>query len=305
MATPPPIWSGVSAAPPVLEPMLSEVDLAPLEEEVDDAPVEANPEPAPPAAAPQQESVGKVIAFPTPHALRPPPSSGGYALDAMPLPPLPPPPLPNLQRPPRKAPKHTSQLSFMRLGLLVVVGVFVLLLGRAYVQDTAATVLPPHPAMLAEATSGDVPEPEPVVAPYAMMESELRAQMSLDLLEADSETSFEEALLIELGRVKLDVSSVRVSVGEWAGRKRDVPQSAEFRIKLRFRTGEIDRELAAVGLVVGKYIQRYSLDVGHFEVVMEQPNGELLSHRLNPEASRKFYIQRLDLMAFLEALSLP
>ena len=123
------------------------------------------------------------------------------------------------------------------------------------------------------------------------------------LLEASSEVNFEEALLIELGRVKLDVSSVRVTVGEWAGRKRDVPQNAEFRIKLRFRSGEIDRELAAVGLVVGKYIQRYSLDVGHFEVVMEQPSGELSGYRINPEAARKFYIQRLDLMTYLEELS--
>jgi hypothetical protein len=141
-----------------------------------------------------------------------------------------------------------------------------------------------------------------VMAPYAMMESELRAQMSLDLLEASTEVNFEEALLIELGRVKLDVSSVRVTVGEWAGRKRDVPQTAEFRIKLRFRSGELDRELSAVGLVVGKYIQRYSLDVGHFEVVIEQPGGMHLGYVMDPEAARKLYIQRIDLVTFLESL---
>jgi hypothetical protein len=185
---------------------------------------------------------------------------------------------------------------------LVGVGVVILLLGRAYVRDTSATVLPPHPATLAEAKPSEGAETAAVMAPYALMESELRAQMSLDLLEASTEVNFEEALLIELGRVKLDVSSVRVTVGEWAGRKRDVPQTAEFRIKLRFRSGELDRELSAVGLVVGKYIQRYSLDVGHFEVVIEQPGGMHLGYVMDPEAARKLYIQRIDLVTFLESL---
>ena len=71
---------------------------------------------------------------------------------------------------------------------------------------------------------------------------------------------------------------------------------------LRFRSGELDRELSAVGLVVGKYIQRYSLDVGHFEVVIEQPGGMLLGYVMDPEAARKLYIQRIDLVTFLESL---
>ncbi len=277
--------------PLVLEPVLSEQDLAPL-----DAPTSAEPEPE----SEPEEPPGKVIAFPGSRPRRTV-SDGGYALDERPLHHLPPPPLPELQFPERarKPPRHTATLSFMRLASLVGLGVVVLLLARAYVVDTAGTVLPPHPAVAAQG-GGEVPA-EPAVDPYAMMESQLRAQMSLDLMEAPSEAIFEEALLIELGRVKLDVASVRVTVGEWAGRKRDVPQSAEFRIKLRFRSGELDRELAGIGLVVGKYIQRYSLEVTHFEVIIEHPDGEAFRYRIDPEAARKFYIQRISLREFLEA----
>ncbi len=125
--------------------------------------------------------------------------------------------------------------------------------------------------------------------------------MSLDLLEVTSESTFEEALFIELGRVKLDVASVRVTATDWAGRNRDVPKSAEFRVQLRFRSGELDRELAAVGLVLGKYIQRYSLEVPYLEVVMASPEGgDAKLFQLEPDSARRFYIQRVDLKEFLE-----
>jgi hypothetical protein len=282
---------------PILEPVLLEAKFAPI------VPPAEPIEPAPPVL-PEAEPPGQLIAFPGTQTRRPSSSSGGYALDDHALHDhahrLPPPPLPDLQRSPRKPPRYTATLSYLRLGTLVGVGVLILLLARAYVIDTARTVLPPHPSTTAQGSGGDG-SADVEADPYVMMESELRAQMSLDLLEATSESTFEEALLIELGRVKLDVASVRVTVVEWAGRKRDVPQSAAFRVKLRYRSGEVDRELAAVGLVVGKYIQRYSLDVEEFEVVMEQPgDGEAKLYRVDSEVARRFYIQRVALHGYLE-----
>ena len=282
------------SAPPVIAPELEVGDLAPIE----------GIEPSPPAPAKPEvsEPPGKIIAFPAERTRRQVRTDGGYALAQRPVHRLPPPPLPDLPRPSPRPVRTTTQLSIMRLSMLVLAGVLLLLLGRAYVLDTAATILPPHPATLAEVETSEGEAPEAAPDPYALLESELRGQMSLDLLSVTSEGEFEEALLIELGRVKLDVASVRVAVEDWAGRKRDVPQAADFQIRLRFRSGELDRELAAVGLVVGKYIQRYSLDVSRFDVVMEHSEGGFYRYRINSEAARKFYIQRIDLVGYLEAL---
>ena len=287
--------------PLVLEPVLSDADIAPLEEPgvaqggeppaAEDASVDS--------AAGEEAAPGQVIAFPSLHSHRDPSASGGYALDDRPLHRLPPPPLPDLQRTLRKPPRYTATLSYLRLCMLVVIGVLLLLVGRAYVLDTARMVLPPHPSTASQGAADSVTEP--LIDPYAMLESELRAQMSLDLLEVTSESTFEEALFIELGRVKLDVASVRVTATDWAGRNRDVPKSAEFRLRLRFRSGELDRELAAVGLVLGKYIQRYSLEVPYLEVVMASPEGgEAKMFQLEPDSARRFYIQRVDLKEYLE-----
>lgn len=287
----------ISSVPSVLEPVLSDADIAPLEEPgVPPAAAEIAPAGDAVAAEPPP---GQVIAFPSRRVHRETSTSGGYALDDSLLPRLPPPPLPDLRRTLHKPPRYTTTLSYLRLSMLVVIGVLLLLVGRAYVLDTARTVLPPHPSTAAPGAADRAGEP--LIDPYTMLESELRAQMSLDLLEVTSESTFEEALFIELGRVKLDVASVRVTATDWAGRNRDVPKSAEFRIQLRFRSGELDRELAAVGLVLGKYIQRYSLEVPYLEVVMASPEGgDAKLFQLEPDSARRFYIQRVDLKEFLE-----
>ena len=289
------------AVPSVLEPVLSDADIAPLEEAGEpqgDEPPAVEETPNDDTAA-EEPAPGQVIAFPSLRPHREATASGGYALDDRPLHRLPPPPLADLQRPLRKPPRHTATLSYLRLGMLIVIGVLLLLVGRAYVLDTARTVLPPHPSTASQGAADSVTAP--LIDVYTMLESELRAQMSLDLLEVTSESTFEEALFIELGRVKLDVASVRVTATDWAGRNRDVPKSAEFRVRLRFRSGELDRELAALGLVLGKYIQRYSLEVPYLEVVMESPEGgEAEMFRLEPDIARRFYIQRVDLKEYLE-----
>ena len=280
------------SAPLLMEPVLSEGDLTPLDPEETSGPESAEPP-------------GKIIAFPAERTRRQAVTEGGYALAPDPpihrlRPPRSMPPL-SLPIPQQKKIRHRNPyLSWTRLGLMIGVGVLILLVGRSYVLDTAGTVLPPHPSTLSENPDGTL-----IVAasdPYELMESQLRSQMSLDLMGVGTEGSFEEALLIELGRVKLDVASVRVSVTDWAGRKRDMPQSAEFRVRLRSRPDELDRELAGVGLVIGKYIQRYSLSVSHFEVVSERGDGGVFRYMIDADVARRFYIQRVELMGFLESL---
>ena len=66
------------------------------------------------------------------------------------------------------------------------------------------------------------------VSPYDALEDDLRAQLMEGILDITGETAFEDALLIELRRVRVDVRSVRVSILTWAGRNKDVPDEVSF-----------------------------------------------------------------------------
>lgn len=315
--------SGPSAPrPPAEEPVeLPPAALTPVEEE------RPRPEPVG-ASAPSgprmvidaaRRPSGKVIAFPARATAPRPETAGANALapvvepvEPVPLrpPPRPPRPVPVLEPAPSPA---APAVRWVRVGALLLVGVLLLLLLRWYVVGQAnerfqpvagpAPVLP-APAAPPEPAPPPVPAEAPAAAPaadepYAELERQLRGLMLSDVRDASGEEAIEDALHVELDAVRVNVLRVDATVVGWAGRKRDQPKVLELRVDLQSDAGRLDTDLGAVGLVVGKYVQRYGFEMPRFEVVFEGIGEAPLKLALDPEASRLLYIGRKTMLDYL------
>ena len=138
------------------------------------------------------------------------------------------------------------------------------------------------------------------VNPYETLEDELRDQLMEGLLDIPGEGEFEDALLIELRRVRVDVRSVRVKILTWAGRRQDLPDQVSFNLKVMARDGELDRDLGALGLVMGKYIQHYGLQAVELNVILSSEDG-LRKVVMDPEVARRYFTHRVSLERFLQS----
>ena len=237
--------------------------------------------------------VAEVIAFPT----RSHSTYGSAALAADPLPLL----------LPRGADDETTtggRTRWMRLVLFAGLLFSALFVLRWYVKTTSSedfasaadiAVAPPPPAGMTPARA----EGPGVDAVYAVMEDELRGRLMPQTRDIAKDGDLEEALLIELTRQRVEVKRVQARVQTWTGRRGDVPQVADFQIWVKSKPGELDRELAAVGLVVGKYINFYSLEVPLFDVTFEGLGPTPRRQSIDPNAARYFYRQRLNIVDFL------
>jgi hypothetical protein len=138
------------------------------------------------------------------------------------------------------------------------------------------------------------------VSPYDTLEDELREQLMEGILDITGQTEFEDALLIELRRVRVDVRSVRVKIQSWAGRNNDLPDEVSFNLKVVAHDGELDRDLGALGLVLGKYIQHYGLQATELNIILSADDG-MRKLQMNPEMSRRYFTHRLSLERFLSS----
>jgi hypothetical protein len=174
-----------------------------------------------------------------------------------------------------------------------------------YVNSNATAHFASRSKVVAAATP-ELPPPltaveiEEEVSPYEMVEDTLRNELMEGILDIPGETEFEDALLIELRRVRVDVRSVRVKIATWAGRKRDIPDEVSFQIKVVARDGELDRDLGGLGLVLGKYIQHYGLQVTNLDIVLSADDG-LRKVQMNPEIARRYFTHRVSLERFLSS----
>jgi len=142
-------------------------------------------------------------------------------------------------------------------------------------------------------------EPERPADVYDALLSELHGRMADGAVDVEGDDGLETALLIELSRMGLDIQSVKAEVKTWAGPKKNpIPEDVEIRVTLNTR-GEIERELASVGLVVGKYVLHYGLNADLFEVRLSTPGGATRVRALNANAAARLYGGRSDLVTFL------
>ena len=215
-------------------------------------------------------------------------------------------------KPPRSTTRLGSQVRPLLLLGTAAIGIAFALLVVKHIESTSKTVLDPM-SRLPEAE-----QPEPVQAPvptaeveaddgvfYEEMERELRNRMMSGTVTITRDDDLETALMIELSRLDIHARHVHAPILRWGGRRGDVPLDVEIKIWYPGVEGELDQELASVGLVVGKYAQHYSLDVRAFEVFIEGDDGAQRKHNIDIDAARQFYLRRSTLVKFLAGDEAP
>ncbi len=284
-------------------------------------PVSAPAAPAPAARAAAQSGPGergKVIAFPT---LPGAPVAGPHALQPIAPEPL---SIPLVEVAP--PPPPTGGTRWGRLVAFAVV-VFVFMgSATAWVRHHASqsfdAPLRPRPQAAAPSRPGPTPgsqAPPPMPAAAAApaapggggptdelsrLEDELRARMRPRPQEVSATASLEDALYVELSRMSLRRLRVEAQVLTWAGRKVQEPKVAE--VVVRFESaGELDRELAAIGLVMGKYVQAYGIEVPRFEAIVEGLDELPRRQSIDAERARLFYVERIGVVDFLRGMHKP
>ncbi len=166
---------------------------------------------------------------------------------------------------------------------------------RTISPSTAAS----KPATTVESASGGIDVSASGVEIYGAMEDDLRTRLMDGILPVDNDEALESALLVELSRFRLKVISIDASVIRWGGRHSDMPQEAGIRIWYQGREGELDRELAAIGLVTGKYIRHFDLEVPYLDVIIQDDSGRRRARKLDPREASRFYLQRISIVDFL------
>jgi len=93
---------------------------------------------------------------------------------------------------------------------------------------------------------------------------------------------------------------VRAPVINWtrAGSNR-VPEVADVQVQIRSE-GELDREFAAIAMVVGKYLTHYDMTLSQFKVAVETESGELRGRSFDPMAARDLYAFRISLQEYFD-----
>lgn len=248
---------------------------------------------------------GKIIAFPQERTH--PNTDGAYALA--------PDTFPRLTLPPPK-PVQTSTLEVLsytvrwqRLIPIVGVGLMGIAVVWFWFYEQANATFPPHPDTVQTVRPDTLPadvevqfEPQQIQDNYDRLEQDIRQRTSMNVALIRSAEELEDTMYVELHQAGLDLVSAQTEVLRWGGPQQDVPKSTNFRIRIRSREGQLDRELGTVALIVGKYIDRYDMEVPQFEVILESPQQEPIRWRLDAETARYLFEQRLSLWQFLNNL---
>ncbi len=155
------------------------------------------------------------------------------------------------------------------------------------------------PAVLA---LGGTDAPQQGADAYLDMDNEIRGQWLERPRDIGGASGLEEALLVELPCMCAKLK-VRAPVTRWGGHKGQEPQAADFLIRYSPRPGELDRELAAIALVVGRYLSIYRLDSERLTVELEGPDGVLRRVKMPPKEALRLYEQQVSLVDFLTQLA--
>jgi hypothetical protein len=204
---------------------------------------------------------------------------------------------PSSRRP--KAPPPLLRTS--RVLAMVLVGVFAVMLGYAWIRMSAYTGA--GAGTFEARTTPVVPSAEAIAPPSPLVEldAQLRADLTPHPRDVKAKGDLSNALMIELLRQRLDVVDATGNVTKWIGRKGDEPKIAEVRISYR-SGGDMSRELGAIALVVGRYKRFYRMDVPVFEVTELGTRGLT---KIDAEKAEAYYQARLTLEGLLTSLTGP
>lgn len=182
------------------------------------------------------------------------------------------------------APPEPQGFSFLRVGIPIVLGTIVIFVVLQLVQNYSQTSYRPR--------KNSTPVTEELVEKKWKEESEIRKLVGDDCLPVHLEASLEDALHIELQRAKIPAIQIEAFVTSWTGRKEDQPKNIRVRVQAE-STGELDRDIATFGLIIGKYMETYFVDVEELHVCFGINDDEFLCGELNPEIVRRYYLKRI------------
>lgn len=186
--------------------------------------------------------------------------------------------------------------SFVRVAVPIVLGSLCILGGLDYLRslNERAYIPPPAPQLVTTSSQS-----------IWSIESDIRNAVGEDIIPLTPDSSFEDILHVELQRTGITSIQIRASVMEWTGRKQDQPKKIDVRIRAE-STGELDRDIGTISLILAKYIEFYFLDVERFEVCVSPAKESYLCSALNPEVIRRFYLKRIDHEIFFsDVFSVP
>jgi hypothetical protein len=147
--------------------------------------------------------------------------------------------------------------------------------------------------------------PPPVASPYDAMVAELRERMNPGIVPVESSEGLGTSLLVELSRLKVEATRVKAPILRWGGANGDIPLQASVDITFQSPRGEIDRELTAIGLVIGKYVRHYDLEIPDFSVTLLMEGKEPLKREMNYVDARALYLSQISAVRFLTGKDLP
>ena len=211
----------------------------------------------------------------------------------------PPPLLLSREIPRRSRPMHVEEpkgFSFIRVAIPIVLGSLIIFGGLDYVRSLNEQRYQPPPAP-------DIVKQSDI--PIWAIEAEVREKVGEDIIPLNPESSLEDILHVELQRNGITSTKMRASVTEWTGRKLDQPKKIDVRLRAE-STGELDRDIATISLIFGKYIEYYFMDVERLEVCFAPDAENYLCTSLDPKVIRRFYLKRIEYdVFFADVFSVP
>ena len=203
------------------------------------------------------------------------------------------------------------------LGTVGMVGILVMMMVNAHVRSTAMWVSPRTVSSTQTGAADEVvAEPEEKIevvdvvtevkseTPFALRTAsdDLRNRLSPGVIDMKGRVDdLSTALLVELSRMELGPVKVQAPVLAWGGARNDMPEAVDIHVLLQSRD-ELEWEIGAVGLVIGKYVQSYDLEVERLQLSLQSEDGTLKRIQIDPDLTRQFYRNRVDLFGFLQAL---
>ncbi len=240
------------------------------DEELDDE--EDDPSPG------DEVPLGQVIAFPQPRTRVPK------------LPVFP----PNTPRSNQPTVRLRRVFAFVMLGAsaLAVVYLWVLTVGSTQGVQKAK----PETQTDAEPTTLQ-PISSTTADPYRDMLLSLRGRLPQEVKSVRTPPDLGDAVLIELQNLETSVESVSAEVTKWTGPRGDQPKDAT--VVATFRdTESVDRDLAAFGLVMGRYMRAYAMKIPDARMVFHSPEGDV-GRTIDAQSALDLYSGKTPLKQFL------
>ena len=200
--------------------------------------------------------------------------------------------------------EHTKKKSFsaIRVGLIVILGLVPLVGYREWFISEATTEFPLEEEADALQRGKPVEKWGAIQKEQSLitLEQELKAALRTDMQEVTPNRSLSDALLIELTYVDLNIQNIVADVLSWKGRRLETPKSAKIDINLN-SSGEVDRELALVSLIIAKYTEHYTLEMEEFSVTLHL-DGVKIQREIAVSEARNLLLRPGALPKFLETI---